>query len=516
MNSKVNLDRKAQAAYRYRTSVGGATDLRFFLARHFFVAAIGQRRGIKPTPSARCRVLELGCADGGNLLPMALRFSESQFLGIDLSQIQIEMGRETIQKLSLTNFELLAADIMALRPEDLGRFDYIIVHGVFSWVPAEVRDRILTICHDCLCEHGIAYISYNTYPGWRGKQALLDMLRYHTRNIVDLRKKVEAAFELLNVLPQVTDLPNDPATLLVQRLRHDLQNVEDPATYLLHEYLVDVNEPLYFTAFLERIHSVGLQYLDDAYPGSAALDRLNGAAQDWARERLTDEFELQQYVDFIGNVSFRRSLVCRDSLALDRKVTLDRLKSLHASATCRSELSETSETSVAKYKTDSGRKFTIEHAGLQAVLQRLVSARPESVEVIELRELLGDAVSDDEAAAMFEGLLNGAALEFMADASPCTKHVEERPFASRLVRHQAERGIVTNAAHRTGRIDHPLEQELLPLLDGRHTLPELTIMIREQITTDHPLSDDEWQKLVHQHLSRLADDGLLNKSSAVA
>ncbi len=477
------------------------------------IAAIGQRRGITPPSSASCRVLELGCADGGNLLPMAVQFSECQFVGIDLSQIQIEMGRETIQKLSLTNFELLTADIMALRPEDLGRFDYIIVHGVFSWVPAEVRDRILTICRDCLSEHGIAYISYNTYPGWRGKQALLDMLRYHTRNIADLRKKVEAAFELLNILPQVTDLPNDPATLLVQRLRDDLQHVEDPATYLLHEYLVDVNEPLYFTEFLDRIHAVGLQYLDDAYPGSASMDRLNVSAQDWARERLTDEAELQQYVDFIGNVAFRRSLVCRDSLQLDRRVTLDRLKPLHATATCRSEPNETS---ASNYKTDAGRKFTIEHAGLQAVLQRLVSARPESVEIIELRELLGDAVSDDEAAAMIEGLLNGAVIELMADANPCTKNVEERPFASRLVRHQAASGIVTNASHRTGRIDHPLEQELLPLLDGRHTLPELTIMIREQITTDQPLSDDEWQKLVHQHLSRLADNGLLNKSSCVA
>ncbi len=471
------------------------------------IAAISQLRGITPQSPTRCRVLELGCADGGNLLPMAFRFPESHFVGIDLSPIQIEIGRKSIATLSLTNFELRAANILALSPEDLGHFDYIIVHGVYSWVPREVQNRILSICRDCLSECGIAYISYNTYPGWRGKQALLDMLRYHTRNIVDLRTKVEAAFELLSILPQVTELPNDPATLLIQRLRDDLQRVDDPATYLLHEYLVDVNEPIYFTEFLERIHAVGLQYIDDAYPGSGALDRLNGAAQDWARKRLTEEAELQQYVDFIGNVSFRRSLICRDSILWDRKLTLDRMKPLHAIATCRSEPSETS---VPKYKTDAGRKFTIEHEGLQAVLQRLVSARPETVGVVELRELLGESVSDDDAAVMFEGLLNGAALEFMADASPCTGRVDERPHASRLVRHQAVSGLVTNASHRTGRIDHPLEQQLLPLLDGRHTLAELTTMIREQITTDHPLSDDEWQELVRKHLSRLADNGLLD------
>ena len=474
------------------------------------IAAIGQRRGITTHSSTRCRVLELGCADGGNLLPMAFRFPESQFLGIDLSPIQIELGQKSIENLSLKNFELRAADILALRPEDLGRFDFIIVHGVYSWVPAEVQQGILSICRDCLSESGIAYISYNTYPGWRGKQALLDMLRYHTRNIVDLRKKVEAAFDLLSILPQVTDLPNDPGVLLAQRLRDDLKHVEDPATYLLHEYLVDVNEPIYFTEFLKRIHAVGLKYVDDAYPGSASLDRLNIAAQDWARERFTDEAEQQQYVDFIGNVSFRRSLVCCDSVQLDRKVTLDHLKPLHALAICRSEPSESS---VPKYKTDSGRSFSIEHAGLQAVLKRLVSARPESVGVLELRELLGQDVSDDEAANMFEGLLHGAVLEFMADASPCTKQVEDRPCASRLVRHQAVSHLVTNAAHRTGRIDHPLEQELLPLLDGSHTLPELTLMIRERITTDQPLSDDQWQELVHGHLSRLADNGLLDRSS---
>ncbi|MEQ1830976.1 MAG: methyltransferase regulatory domain-containing protein [Pirellula sp.] len=477
------------------------------------IAAIGLLRGITPKSTTSCRVLELGCADGGNLLPMAFRFPETQFLGIDLSPIQIELGRKTIEALSLSNFELQAADILALRPEDLGRFDYIIVHGVYSWVPAEVQDRILSICRNCLSECGIAYISYNTYPGWRAKQALLEMLRYHTRNIVDLRKKVEAAFELLNILPQVNELPNDPAALLIQRLRHDLQHVENPATYLLHEYLVDVNEPIYFTEFLERIHAVGLQYIEDAYPGSAALDRLNDAAQAWARERLTKEAELQQYVDFIGNVSFRRSLICRDSIQLDRKVTFDRLKQLHATATCRSEPSETS---VAKYKTDSGRSFTIEHAGLQAVLQRLVSARPESVEVVELRELLGESVGDIEAVEMVVGLLNGAALELMADANPCTNQVDELPFASRLVRHQAASHLVTNAAHRTGRIDHPLEQQLLPLLDGRHTLPQLTAMIREQITTDRSLNDDQWQELVYEHLSRLADNGLLDRAPVFA
>lgn len=440
---------------------------------------------------------------------MASHYAESEFVGIDLSPIQVAIGCQRIEELGLPNFELRAANIMELDETNLGQFDYIILHGVYSWVPVEVRDRILSICSKHLTRNGIVYISYNVYPGWRGKQALREILRYHSRNIVDLRKKVEASFDLLSILPQPDTSPSSPAALLVQQLKQILDQTENSATYLLHEYLVDINEPLYFTEFIKQIGSVGLQYLDDVYPGSTALDRLPPIAQNWTRDHFSDYLEQQQYVDFVGNVSFRRSLICHGSLTIDRQLKMDHVRALCMTALCRQE--EVTEGNVRHFKTKSGRRFTMEHSGLLEVLERLVTVFPESVPVNEIRAILGDSVSDDQAVEMLEALLHGAAIELIADDNRCTRNVGERPFASCIVRHQAERGFATNSAHRTTRIDNPFDQQLLSLLDGRHTVPELAVRLRERLSTDKPISDSEWEGLVSTQLLRFADQGLLEK-----
>ena len=164
------------------------------------ISAIAAWRGLTPAPPRSCRVLELGCADGGNLLPMAADYPGSQFVGIDLSPVQVDMGRQAIRDLSLDNFELRTGDILDLGADDLERFDYIIVDGVFSWVPSAVQERILAICRDHLEETGIAFVSYNTYPGWHMMGMLREMMLYHIRDTADPTARMAQARELLAFL----------------------------------------------------------------------------------------------------------------------------------------------------------------------------------------------------------------------------------------------------------------------------------------------------------------------------
>ncbi|MES9907256.1 MAG: class I SAM-dependent methyltransferase [Candidatus Thiodiazotropha sp.] len=92
----------------------------------------------------KCNVLELGCACGGNLIPMAARLPDSYFLGIELSPEQAQEGLSRINELGLANCDIRQADILDLQDEGL-RFDYIITHGVYSWSPPEVRERIIEL-----------------------------------------------------------------------------------------------------------------------------------------------------------------------------------------------------------------------------------------------------------------------------------------------------------------------------------------------------------------------------------
>ena len=123
-------------------------------------------------------MLELGCADGGNLIPMAELLPQSQFIGIDGSTVQITEGRKVVKEFALKNIRLQAMDILEVNLS-LGHFDYIICHGVFSWVPVDTQERIFTLCQNHLAPQGVAYISYNTYPGWHMRGMIRDMMLYH-------------------------------------------------------------------------------------------------------------------------------------------------------------------------------------------------------------------------------------------------------------------------------------------------------------------------------------------------
>lgn len=129
-----------------------------------YMAVLATLLGLNPPPVACCRVLEIGCASGANLIPMALSLPGASFIGIDISPRQIAEGQRTIDALGLTNITLLVRDLQEVGDE-LGQFDYIIAHGVYSWAPAPVRDRLMALTKRCLAPNGIAYISYNTYPG---------------------------------------------------------------------------------------------------------------------------------------------------------------------------------------------------------------------------------------------------------------------------------------------------------------------------------------------------------------
>jgi tRNA G46 methylase TrmB len=70
------------------------------------LATLARLFGMSPPAVGRCRVLELGCADGSNLIPMACALPESRFLGVDLSARQIRSGQRTAASVGLSNLEL--------------------------------------------------------------------------------------------------------------------------------------------------------------------------------------------------------------------------------------------------------------------------------------------------------------------------------------------------------------------------------------------------------------------------
>src|SRR5438128_2655913 len=216
-----------------------------------------------PDPGKR-PVLEIGCADGGNLVPLAVVYPESTLVGIDLSQVQIAEGQETVRALGLTNIELGRQSVLDVTAQ-LGAFDYVICHGVYSWVPADVQQKILEVCKENLAPQGVAYVSYNTLPGWHMRGAIRDMMIFHTQQFTAPAERAEQARALLDFLAASVDAKDNPYGLF---LASELALLRDKAdSYLLHDHLEEHNEPLYFHEFMARAAAHGLRYLGEADPG---------------------------------------------------------------------------------------------------------------------------------------------------------------------------------------------------------------------------------------------------------
>ncbi len=159
------------------------------------LAAIGTLLGLKTCDIKKARVLEIGCSFGGNILYFALNFPASQIVGIDISPEQINGAKNLAKTLGANNAHFICADICELVKDEialneLGKFDYIIAHGVYSWVADGVKDALLKLTQKCLAPSGLAYISYNVYPGWKEREILRDLMLFSTSHLSKIDEKI--------------------------------------------------------------------------------------------------------------------------------------------------------------------------------------------------------------------------------------------------------------------------------------------------------------------------------------
>jgi len=224
------------------------------------LATIATVYGMQPAPVECCRVLELGCGVGGNLLPMAFQYPDSEFVGVDLSGVTIERGQNNIATLGLNNIKLLHCDIMNVDPS-FGQFDYIIAHGVYSWVPPPVREKMMTIFKQNLSPRGICYVSYNAHPFSHLRDMARDMMRYHTRRLTGMKEKVGQARAILKFLSE-----GSKANTVHGAIMRDQYNrvLKSPDELLFHDDLDDGATAFLLHEVAEDAAQRGLQYLGDS------------------------------------------------------------------------------------------------------------------------------------------------------------------------------------------------------------------------------------------------------------
>ncbi|HMB91657.1 MAG TPA: class I SAM-dependent methyltransferase, partial [Rhodothermales bacterium] len=295
------------------------------------LATIATLYGLHPAPPTQCRVLEIGCGHGWNVFPMAYDLPESEFLGFDIAARPIALGTEDAKTLGLDNLRLEQRDILDDNA-DLGCFDYIIAHGVYTWTPPAVRDRVLMLCHKHLAPQGVAYISYVVYPGGYMTQMTREMMQFHMQHFEGAHNQVRQARAMLKLLVDA-QVEDSPYRML---LEHAYQRVSVyPDEYLYHDDLSTSRDPCYFHQFADHARRHQLQYLSEAvyfenfqplFPPhvKAALDSLG--------DNLTLR---EQYLDFLHGRNFRQSLLCHQEAEIVREDQRAALNGMYLAAPAR-------------------------------------------------------------------------------------------------------------------------------------------------------------------------------------
>ncbi|MCB0011578.1 MAG: class I SAM-dependent methyltransferase [Anaerolineales bacterium] len=503
------------------------------------LAVIGRLLGMRPAPVTSCRVLELAAAKGGNLAPLAQALPGSEFVGLDYSAVQVAGGQALLAGAGLANARLLQRDILQ-DTRDLGEFDYIIAHGLYSWTTAPVRQRVLALCREQLAPQGIAFISFNALPGWSMLRTMREMMLFRTRGIESAGERSVVARQFVHQLAEL--LPDDQYFgFYVQHYAEELERRwpgggVDPL--LLHDEMEVENTQFYFHEFHAQLEAAGLQYLSDA-------DFHKNLLQDFAPERARqiaaladgDFVALEQYMDIARNRTLRQALVVRPDVQIERRLQVSSEMMMQSHIALRGELVAAGAGAPAGAQAltgKSGARLATDHPVSLAAFAILLEQSPQTLPFMELLTAARAAANSQadlgtDAQVLAGNLVRGYTYDnemvmLHSFAPPLTVTPGERPVASPVARWEAaqEYAVVANLRQERVRLE-PLAALLLPLLDGQHDREALAAHLMGLIekgdlqlkVRDRPVADMVALE-VEQTVDWLARAGLIMREEAEA
>ena len=459
------------------------------------LAAVAHLFGLETPEVSSARVLEIGCATGGNVIPFAAAHPRARVVGLDLSQVQVDLGRARVQALGLTNVEFVAGDIARMDLTAFGQFDFIIAHGVYSWVPSAVQEALLSAFRRLLAPEGVAYMSYNVYPGWKSKQVLRDAMQLASGASATPDEKVREARGMVDFLEEVS-----PADGVLARLVADYRAQSEGFgdAYLLHDELETFNAPCYFYEMVGRAGAHGLAYLAEARPEAMFPGNFGPKVEEYLLRKCGGvQVLVEQYIDFVVNRTFRESLLVHAERAPQVRYHPDRsrFRRLHIAAWAPPADGQTRlDTSRQEYQQSDGATLFTNDPGIKAALDALsarwpwTQSRQDLVDAVHARLIsegltpsasVGDLIDNLMGVLILQGQARCRLDPVLPEPAPAPLQLEEA--ARRIVELTGSESQAStfNLWHETHMLS-PVDRHLLPLLDGtrdRNALVEALLAV---------------------------------------
>lgn len=493
------------------------------------LATVGALFGLRCAPVRHCRVLELGCGDGSNMVPMAWSNPESEFLGVDLAARPIAAGQQMIAELGLKNTRLTQDSILNLRP-GWQEFDYIIAHGLYSWVPAEVRQHLLALCRGCLAPTGMAFVSYAAYPGCHLRNMIREMMLFHVRGFDTPEERIPQATALLRFLADAQEVPDEYRRCLKVELDRVLEH--DPG-HLYHDDLAAVNQPFYFTQFMAEASRHSLQYVGEADFFEMSDHVFTPSVRQMLEELSKNRILREQYLDFLKCRRFRQTLLCRGAAQLAGKPVPEVVASFHVSSAiaCPVQPIDLRPGISASFEAPRGAKAQTDFPLGKACLLTLAEKGLIGVGFTPLLEEAKKRLQDTGLTMDSDAVLRGNLCEFLLRlygagvvdfrSSPAlgTATPSQTPLASPIARWQIRHGnIVTSLFHVAVQVEDDIGRQLLSLLDGTRDREALADALWQYLQAKDPSPTTESERSarrgtlesdLERNLVKLARLGLL-------
>ena len=489
------------------------------------LAAHAMSHGLSASFTPSFRYLDLGCGDGGHVLPLAAQFPDAELVGVDVNAGAIALGASIGGQAALDNVRLLEGDLRDFQPD--GRFDYVCAHGVYSWVAPDLQQRLLSLIASSLTDGGVAYVSYNTFPGWGVRGVVRDMMLHAGRPGDDDAARLRRAKSAVTRLARMLAERQDPYAQLLRAELALLDNKDDG--YLLGEYLAPINEALHVRDFLARAAEHGLAFLAESLPATpdGALElttpwELMGAGLSRA--------EAEQYLDVASYRQLRGTLLRHDGAAASDKPDLGALgDSGFFAADLRLETAEPllGPGKPLGFVAATSAVIQAERPLLKAALLCLAEAWPRGLRSAELvgraiaalRERgLESIVADGEVDAMLAelgALVQRRLIELLPWTPGAEKRMPAKPRIGRLSRLEAERrACITTPRHETLPLD-PFSRVVVQICDGERDMDGLLRELEVWRDAGELAADTDWNERalaqsLRQALLRLAALGVLD------
>lgn len=437
------------------------------------MAAAARWFGLTDPSVARARVLEIGCASGGHIIPLAAAWPDAEFVGVDLSPAQIEQGKARVARLRLVNITLSARSLDEIGAKD-GAFDFIICHGVLSWIAEPLREALLRVIAERLTPEGVATVSFNVLPGWRLFQIARDSLILHARLQDAPDARAAQARELFDLLSAESNDRYSYGRFWRDEARRMAAGGD---AYIAHEAFEDDNSPLTFTDFCAALDRHGLGYLSECNISASAEESIAGAgAASIRRLSRGDDRAREQYIDIFSGRAFREALVVHGARAsaIRREIPIGRMDAFHfvPPLTLRSRPPSDENPGWRIGEQDGG--VVMEEEAVATALERLVARLPGSS---TLEDLAPAATTEPGLRARVANALARLVLlghcAISTEPLACAARLAERPLAWPLAALDAAVGDRTASLRHAPVKLEPLQRLYLPLLDGTRARDDL-------------------------------------------